>query len=177
MKPRFVLIGTVVAALAMFAWGTISHVVLPWHDFTVKPFPDGGSVVETVRANAAENGIYYATEGLFIAVDLLPGLPDKSKSIVGNLGLQFPTDVVVAFLLALALLGIRCPPVMSLAGFFAMIGVIAGVAIYVPHWNWHGFSPIYTLINIIDTTITFFIAGLVLATVARKVLPGTSMSA
>ena len=126
MKPRFVVIGTVVAALAMFVWRIISYNVLPWHDFTVEPFPDAGTVVETVRANAAENGIYYATEGLFIAVDLLPGLPDKSKSIVGNLGLQFATDLVVAFLLALALLGIRCPPVMSLAGFFAMIGVIAG---------------------------------------------------
>ncbi len=171
MKARFIFTGTVAAAVAIFIWGTISHLALPWHEWTMTVFTNSEQVLETVRSNAEQNGIYFINEGVFAVVDLLPGLPDQTQMIGGNLALQFVTNLVVAFLLTLALLGVNCRTMLGRAGFTAMLGVAAGVAIHGAHWNWYGFTPTYTIVNTLDLAIAWFIAGLVLAALARKMLP------
>ena len=171
MKWRFVFLGTVAAAVAIFLWGTISHLVLPWHHWTMTEFVDSRSVAETIQANTTANGIFFGKEGTFAVVSLRPDLADKTLSLGGNLAKQFVNNLIVAFLLALALLGVKCPTVLSRAGFIAMLGFAAGVAIHIPHWNWYGFSAAYTIINTIDLTVGWFLGGLVLAVLARKMLP------
>jgi len=171
MKARFVLAGTIAAAIAIDVWGMISHLLLPWHGWTMTVFTNNDQVLETIRSNAGQNGIYFINQGVFAVVDLLPGLPDQTQMIGGNMALQFATDLLVAFLLALAMLGVNCRTVAGRAGFMAMLGVAAGVAIHVAHWNWFGFSSAYTIVNTLDLAIAWFIAGLVLAALARKMLP------
>lgn len=171
MKARFILTGTVAAAVAIFIWGIISHLMLPWHKWTMTVFTNSDQVLETVRANAEQNGIYYINQGVFAVVDLLPGLPDQTKMIGGNLALQFVTNLVVGFLLVLVMLGINCRTVPGQAGFMGMIGIAAGVGIHVAHWNWYGFTPAFTIVNTLDLAIGWFLAGLVLAALARRMLP------
>ena len=171
MKIRFVLTGTIAAAGAIFIWGIISHLILPWHEWTMTLFTNSEQVLETIRVNAEQNGIYYINEGVFTVVNLLPGLPDQTQMIGGNLALQFGTNLDVAFLLALAMLGINCRTILGRAGFTAMLGLAAGIAIHGAHWNWYGFTPAYTIVNTLDLAIAWFLAGLVLAVLARKMLP------
>lgn len=171
MKVRFILTGTIAAAAAIFIWGSISHLVLPWHEWTMTLFTNSEQVLDTVRTNAEQNGIYFINEGVFAVVDLLPGLPDQTQMIGGNLALQFVTDLVVAFLLALTILGISCRTIPGRAGFTAMLGVAAGIAIHGAHWNWYGFTPAYTIVNTLDLAISWFLAGMVLAVLNRKMLP------
>lgn len=172
MKTRFLLTGTVTAAIAIFVWGAISHLLLPWHEWTMTVFTNSDQVLETVRSNAAHNGIYFINQGVFAVVDLLPGLPDQTQAIGGNLALQFASNLVVAFLLALAMLGVNCRTLLGRAGFMAMLGITAGAAIHVSHWNWYGFTPAYTIVNTLDLAIAWFIAGLVLAALARTMPAG-----
>jgi hypothetical protein len=134
-------------------------------------FTNGEQVLETVRTNAERNGIYFINQGVFAVVDLLPELPDQTQMIGGNLALQFATNLVVAFLLTLAMLGLNCRTVLGRAGFMAMLGIAAGFGIHVAHWNWYGFSTAYTIVNMLDLAIAWFIAGLVLAALARRTLP------
>lgn len=172
MKARFILTGTIAAAVAIYIWQIVSYRLLPWHGWTMRIFTNSDQVLETVRSNAEQNGIYFINEGVFAVVDLLPGLPDQTKMIGGSMALQLATDLAVAFLLALAMLGVDCRTVAGRAGFMAMLGLSAGVAIHGAHWNWFGFPPAYTIVNTLDLAIAWFIAGLVLAALARRMLSG-----
>ena len=51
--------------------------------------------------------------------------------------------------------------------FLGVAGLAAGVIVEIPNWNWWGFSTAYTAVNIIDFTLMWTIAGLVIARVAR----------
>jgi hypothetical protein len=174
MTVRFILTGTAAAGAAMSAWRMISHVLLPWHAWTTTIFTNGEQVLETVRTNAERNGVYLINEGVFAVVDLLPGLPDRTRMIGGRLAMQLAIDLAVGFLLALALLGLNCRTVTGRAGFMAMLGVAAGAAIHASHWNWYGFGAAYTIVNALDLAITWFIGGLVLALLARGMPPRTT---
>jgi hypothetical protein len=51
--------------------------------------------------------------------------------------------------------------------FLAVCGFAASVIVDLPNWNWWGFSGAYTAVNLADSTITWMLAGLVIAKVAR----------
>lgn len=51
--------------------------------------------------------------------------------------------------------------------FLAVAGLAAGVIADLPNWNWWGFSGAYTAVNIADYTLTWLLAGLVIAKVAK----------
>ena len=51
--------------------------------------------------------------------------------------------------------------------FLGVVGLAAGVITELPNWNWWGFSGSYTLVMIADATLTWVIAGLVIAKVAK----------
>ena len=46
----------------------------------------------------------------------------------------------------------------------------AAIAVYLPHWNWFGFSMYYTGVNVFDTLIAWLLAGLVLGALLKKML-------
>jgi len=52
-------------------------------------------------------------------------------------------------------------------GFLAIAGLAASVIADLPYWNWYSFPTTYTAINLIDCTLTWLLAGLVIAKVAN----------
>ena len=59
MSTRFILAG-ILAGVAMFAWGAISHMFLPWHEATMETFRDEDLVAEVLMKEAPVSGIYVA---------------------------------------------------------------------------------------------------------------------
>jgi hypothetical protein len=51
--------------------------------------------------------------------------------------------------------------------FVAIAGLTASVIADLPYWNWYGFPALYTAINLIDYTLTWLLAGAVIAKVAQ----------
>jgi hypothetical protein len=51
--------------------------------------------------------------------------------------------------------------------FLAVAGLTASVIADLPNWNWWGYSAAYTAVNLIDYTLTWLLAGLVIAKVAK----------
>ena len=51
MSARFILAG-VLAGVAMFMWGAISHMMLPWHEATMETFRDEDLVAEVLMKEA-----------------------------------------------------------------------------------------------------------------------------
>ena len=168
MRVKFLLLGPLVAAITIFVWGAFSHLALPWHITTLKEFQNNQTVLDAGRANTSGNGIYFSPEGIFAVVALLPDLSDKTQDIGGNMAVQFVTDLIVALLLAIVLLSVRSTTVLGRATVTARVGLAAGIAIHVAHWNWYGFSPAYTMVNLLDVAIGWFLAGLVLGALMKK---------
>ena len=171
MNVKFLVVGALVAGIVIFLWGTVSHVVLPWHKYTMDEFTDSGAVLDEIAANTKGNGVYFGEQGVFAIVSVLPDRSDKTVDIGGNLVKQFVIDVVVGLLLAAFIIRSRSVSILGRAAYLAAIGLAGGIAIHVAHWNWYGFSTSYTVVNVLDLVITWFLAGLVLAALAKKMAP------
>jgi hypothetical protein len=51
--------------------------------------------------------------------------------------------------------------------FLAVVGLSASVIVDLPNWNWWGFSGSFTAVNLADNVLTWLLAGLVIAKVAK----------
>jgi hypothetical protein len=58
--------------------------------------------------------------------------------------------------------------------FLTIVGLAASVIVDLPNWNWWGFSGAYTAVNLTDSSLTWLVAGLVIAKVAKPAEPATS---
>ncbi|MFT7525543.1 MAG: hypothetical protein ACI9LY_000679 [Arenicella sp.] len=157
------------AAIVLFIWNSISWTVLPWQDLDVHQFTDQAEVMQSLLDHAPASGIYYipgddaaytpSTPTAFVNV-LKEGYQVGMEwmMIVGLL-----TNFLFA-LVAVSLLGRTSGlSFKQRVGFVTGIGLVIGLAGNLPHWNWFGFPILYTLVQIMDSVIMWFLAGLVLA--------------
>lgn len=171
MKGKFMLYGTLAAAVTLFVWQAVSNTAIPWHKATINTFRDNAAAVQAIRAQAPANGVYAAPEGIVLAQSLTPTLADKSKSMGANLAKQFVIDLIAAFVLCLVLadqsVRRRARDVaLRLGG----IGLAAVMIKEFSDWNWYGFSASYAFVNTVDLTIQFIIAGLVLTSIRNRLM-------
>ncbi len=168
MNTKFLAVGTLVGGLVLFMWGFVTHMLGP--EF-VKRFQDDAAVVQVVRANAPENGVYLAGQGVFVAVSLLPDLTDKTKDLTPLLIRQFLTDLLAAALLCLVLPGIRGATALGKAVWLGLVSLAAVAVKILPYWTWYGFSLPFVGMDVLDIVGKFFLAGLVLGALMKKLAP------
>lgn len=168
---RFLLMGTIIGGVLLFAWGAVSHVAIPWWELVLHEFKDSKEVVDAIQDNIPENGVYYARNGVLAAVRIDPNYTGGEPPMGAKLVRQFITELVTVFLLALLLLKtpIRSPG--AAAGFLGLAALAAGAAELIPHWNWYGFSAGFIGLEFIDLIIGWMIVGFVLGAIRRKTAP------
>jgi hypothetical protein len=178
MKAKYLLYGTLAAGLTLFVWQTISNVALPWHKVTVNAFKDNAAAVQAIRAQAPTNGVYFAPEGILLAQSFTPDLADKSKTMGPNIAKQLVVDLVVALILCLVL---SDQSVRRKAGDVALklgaVGLSAAMIKELSDWNWYGFAASYAVVNIVDLTLQFVLAGLVITWIRNRLSRGEAMPA
>jgi hypothetical protein len=162
MNRRFVLGGTLAAALALFVWQFISYAVLPWHERTLRPFTDPNAVVQAIRANAPANGVYFVSQGVTAAVSLTPDLADKTQAMGGMLGRQMVIDLATALLLSALVLRLPIGSATRTGVTLGLAGLAAGILGQFSAANWYNFSPTYATVNAADLGLEWLIAGTVL---------------
>lgn len=165
MSAKFLVVGTVAGGVVLFGWGAVTHTLLPE---PFGEFKDEAAVVQAVRSSAAANGMYFARQGVFTSVAFRPDLGDKTKNIGGNLALQLATDTLAALLLCLFVARLRAPSVMRLAGWMTLVGLAVVAMKVLPYWNWYGFSAWFTTYEMLDVVGKFFIGGLLLGALGKK---------
>ena len=168
MSAKFLAVGAVVGGIVLFLWGGFTHAVLP---APMREFKDEQAVVQAIRANIPENGVYFAKRGMLAAIAFRPDLADKSQDIKGNLITQLVTDTIAAFLLCLVLMGIRAGTPLGRAGWLTLIGLAIVALKLLPYWNWYGFTPAFIGMEALDVVRKFFIGGLLLAWLHKKMAP------
>jgi len=176
MRGKYLLYGTLAAGLTLFVWQTISHVALPWHEATVKPFTNNAAVVDAIRANTSGNGVYASPQGIVAAVSFTPDMADKSKAMGGNMAKQVVIDLVAALILCVLVARTAVGRKRDTALTLGIAGLAAGIITELSGWNWLGFSASYAVVNLIDLAIQFALAGIVIAWVYKREMQGAPVT-
>jgi len=165
MLPRFLTAGTLLGGLVLSLLNWFTAAILPPR---FEQFRDPDAVVETIRANVSGDDIYTAPQGLFVSVSLRPDLSNRFQNFGTRVASQFVIEFAVALGLTVLLLATPTRSSMYAAGFLGLTGLIAGVETYFPLWNWAGFPTSYLLAGSGYLAGNWFIAGLVLGAIRRK---------
>lgn len=179
-----VLLGCVV----MFIWGGFSHMVL-FIGAGFKHLPEEDKLIASLKVNKTEQGLYFFPGKEFRHSTKEQDMVWENKfrngpagllvfrAVGGNpfsaskLGTQFLSDlssVLIAVFLAASVS----------AGFWrrvfviTLLGVAACSAVSTIYWNWYGFPTSFFIAQLLDTTIGFFLSGLVIC----KIVPIRNMN-
>jgi len=174
MNARYYVAAALVGGLVSFAWGTVSHLTSAFSGAEPRTFTDSNAVVQVVKANAPENGIYFDGRGLFAVVSFRPDLGAKFPSLAPSLGIQLVIKIGVALVLAWVLL--RLPPMTAFQTgiLLAIIGVAAAVEELFPMQLWYGYPRASTAFEAFDLVVGWFVVGLVLGALRNKMIPAQS---
>jgi hypothetical protein len=157
-----------VGGLILFFWGFITHSALATVIPQVSEFKNEQAVIDAVRANVPGNGVYLSGRGVFAAVSFTPDLADKTKDITPMLIREFLSCCITALLLAMALVGTRSQSALGGAVLLGVLGVAAAFSSEFSSWNWYGFSAQFTLIESLDVVGGWFLTGLALGALKKK---------
>ena len=170
MRSRFLVIGTLTGALVLFAWQTISHAAFGLPEKGLRPFPTDSMAVAAhgVRALAPQNGMYFSPYGVFAAVDISADYADKSTQFVSMMVKQFVLDLGVVLILALLLGRIGDESIVRTGATYSALALAYMGMIDVANGIWWNFAASWTLGNMADQVISFFLVGATLAALRRR---------
>jgi len=186
-----VLLATVLGGIALFIWGSVSHLALGLGSTGIRELPNEAAVLAAMKGSIAEPGFYF-----FPGMGVGPGATAEQKNaaqkkfedryIAGpngiliyhptgttpfspaKLGAQLGLNLLQALLAALLLS--MAPGLGSYGrriGFFALLGLLMATATNVEYWNWYGFPTSYTLTAMCDKFIGFLVVGLAVGAVIK----------
>lgn len=167
MKKNLLL--SVLAGLVLFVWGSVSWVVLPWHNMVANKFTNEASVSQILKENAPRAGVYYLP---FSEKDHGPNqvgafanvLPQGTDMNMGSkMAVAVVTQIIGAFLVLTLLLHASGLSYWGKVGFIALAGFSIGFVSHMPYWNWFEFSTPYVLVTVVDITVGWTLAGLAVA--------------
>jgi hypothetical protein len=162
MNAKHLVLAAFAGGLTLFGWETLSNTAIPWHDATIRAFTDSNAVVQAVKANAPQNGVYVDIRGVVAAVSFTPDMADRSTLMGPMIGRQLALDIGIAFVLLLALRRLPRATTRQYSWGFAVAALAVGASIFVSDWNWWGFSLSWMSVNLIDRVIGYALLGIVL---------------
>jgi hypothetical protein len=187
-----VFLAGILGAIAMFAWTSVSHMVLPLGTTGVSQIPNEAPILSAMNASiGTQHGLYIypalgvpANASMKEMRDAMPAYQQKLATMPSGLiiyhppgqtgmtgamlGLEFGKEFVIT-LSALALLSMtRLSSYGAKVGFMAVVGVIAAMATNVSYFVWYGFPGNYTLAYMFVEWMGFVAAGLAGAAVMRR---------
>ena len=194
LKP--LILGAVLGGITAFLWSFISWDLLPWHEKQLRSFQNEDEVSAVIVSHAPQSGNYLLPTGpseeglsadqkkaaeeirmqkmqkgpLMFAAIRKEGFGSFPKTLTTQLLCQ----MLAALLLTWLLLQTSGLSYARQVVFLGVAGLAASVIADLPNWNWWGYSGTYTAVNLIDYTLTWLLAGLVIAKVAKPQRASTS---
>jgi hypothetical protein len=192
---KSLILGAVLGGITAFLWSFISWDLLPWHEKQLRSFQSEDEVSAIIASHAPQSGNYLLPTG-----PPQEGLTGDQKKAAQEIRMQkmqkgplmfaairkegfgsFPKTLITqvlyqmlaALLLTWMLLQTTGLSYARRVAFLAVAGLAASVIADLPNWNWWGNSAGYTAVNLIDYTLTWLLAGLVIAKVAKTAKPQT----
>ena len=170
MRPRFLLVATLVGALVLFVWQAVSHAALHLPEEGLRTFPTDSNAVaaKSIRALAPQNGMYFSAYGVLAAINISGDYADKRPQFLSMMVEQFVLDVGVVLILVLLMDRLGDPSLVRTGLTFAILALAFMGMTDVANAIWWNYSTAWTLGNLVDRVISFFILGLTLAAIRRR---------
>jgi len=188
-----IIVAGILGGMVVFAWGWLSHAVLPLGTVGVQNLPNEEVVSGTLRTAVREPGLYFFP-GLLQSPDMTKEQKTASEELWAKRLRQGPSGIliyspggkdvmslgqVVAELIAdvlgasvaAVLLSITAGAIGSFGGrllFVTLLGLFASLAIDLSYWIWYGLPGSFTAAALVDQVLSWFFAGLVLARIVRR---------
>ncbi len=170
MRLGYLVTAALVGGVVSFGWGTVSHMALSME--APRSFADSNAVVQAVHANASENGIYFDGRGLFASVFFRDNnLSPRFESMTPYLLRQALVEIAVALVLAWVLLRLPLMTAFQTGILFGIVALAAGIEELVPLKIWYGFPKPAVAAEALDLIVGWFILGLVLGGLRRRMAP------
>jgi len=186
---KSLILGTIFGGLVAFVWSSISWELIGWHEKTMVPFQNEDEVSAVIASHASQDGTYLLPSGpptagmtaeqkksalaatmqkmqagpIMVAAVRRGGFGSYGRGLI----IQLLSLMAAAFLLTWLLLQTTGLSYARKVAFLAIAGLAASVIVDLPNWNWWGFSGAYTAVNLADSMLTWLVAGLVIAKVAK----------
>lgn len=160
-------------------WSSLSHMALGLGEAGITGIPPDSPVISGLQQGLSQPGMYffpYEKDMTKAEVALLSkprGVMfytphTKPFSFPANLAIQFLSSVVCGWIAAY-LIWTAGPLSFAKRATTVMLLAIFGVGlIHVPYWNWYGAPPLYVAAQLLDLSIGWLLAGLVIAWLAGK---------
>ncbi len=181
-----ILVGGVVGGVVLFIWSFVSHVLLPLGEVGIQPIPNEEPVLEAMRAAIHEPGLYFfpgLAPGRERDEAAMKQWEEKAKRgptgilvyhVHGEgmlppkaLGTELGSNIALALLAAFLLSHIGGSLLLR-AGKVGLMGLIAGLDVYISFWNWYGFPANWTIAIMSDQLIGILLMGVALAAIVKK---------
>lgn len=182
--------GSVVGALVAFVWCCFSWMVLPWHERTVNEFDNEEYVSWALKENTKKHGLYVypscqadkaqtkeeqkaawtdykekVQKGPYVFASINP--KGHCFNMLWNLVEMFIAFLIASGIISYLLLKSHFTSYFGRVFFVTLIALIAGILVNSINWIWWYFPTDFTLINMIDLVVTWFLAGLAMAPVVK----------
>jgi len=177
----------VVGAVVYYVWGMLAWMAVPLHTPTLNALPAEQAIVDALKAQSLESGVYVTP---FAADPADMGDPEsefmqkhnagpifsiyyqKEGAVpmnAGVLGIGFVIDLLGAMLAAclLSSIGPCGRNYWCRFGFVAGLGIFVALVGHLSYWNWMHFPLGYTMAFVIDVTVGWSLAGLAIAAIVR----------
>lgn len=187
---RSLVLGTILGGLVAFLWSSVSWEVIGWHEKTLVTFQNEDDVSAAIASHITQSGTYLLPAGpsqagmtseqkkaaqevltqkmqkgpVMLASIRRDGFGSFTRGLVTQVLIQMAGALLLTWLLLQTASGLSY---MRRVAFLAVAGLAASVIADLPNWNWWGVSGAYTAVNLADYTITWLLAGLVIAKVAK----------
>jgi len=186
---RSLALGTILGGLTAFVWSSISWEVVGWHEKVMERFDRQDEVSAVIASHAPKDGTYllpmarpdpslsadenrqaeaavmeqFQRGPIVVAAVRRGGFGSFTRAIL----LQALSLMAAALLLTYLWLQTSGLSYARSVVFLGIAGLAGSAIVDLPNWNWWGFSGTYTAVDMADAAITWLIAGLVIAKVAR----------
>lgn len=193
MSTSRILLAGVASGIAMFAWMSVAHMVLPLASTGI------GAITNNEPALLAEmHGALGEQSGLYMfpysgwkpgdsSAQRAAAMKNYEQKLAGNpsgiliyhppggkamtpgqLITEFLAEVVEALLAVFLLAQTRLASYAARVGFVATLGILAALPTNISYWNWYGFPGSYTGAYMASQIAGFLVVGLVAAALVRQ---------
>jgi hypothetical protein len=187
---RIVLAG-LFAGVALFAWESVAHILLPLGETGIKALPNERAVLSTLQDQVREPGFY-----IFPAPEESPGMTARQKQDAmakaqerwrtGPAGMmvfhpdgaealsprqlltQFAADIAAMLIAAAVASRLADASFARRAALIALLGLLPTLQVELANWNWYGFPLAYLLAQATVHLVGFAIGGLLLAKLLNR---------
>ena len=174
----------IVAGIAIFIWGALSHMLLPTGSMGLEALPNEAAVVDVLRQTVPAHGVYFIPgidmrrqptpeeERSWQAriksgpVALLVYRPTGGEALAPRqLLIELLSNIAAAIVAAIVLSRTTAGYVARVA-ICALMGLFAWLSVNVSHWNWYSFTAAFEIAELVDQVGGGLVAGLVLGKLA-----------